>query len=694
MMTRIPSSRRALATDTMFSLFRMVAPACLPLHFVAMAKAMPPLRAIWIDDIPAFSADNTGYQQNAFQRGDVQLFPGHWLTVMGAVEAARDLRFRISDQGQIFGTLGDMTDWQAEPAVPLAGHPYLYAVKWQPFRSVDFARPASVRTILGLGAGAHGWTVLSDVNEAGSVCGATAASVSGGVGPEVVNWRSYRAGAWANGAGAGYSRILSGPPSSFANSLGAGEFPFVCGMVNGTCPGPLGNGSDVPRASIATTSSGSVAILEAMSSLQCPDGTLERSAAEAVRPMCNGTSPTRFVGWSVCTPCYRQLSGWCMADSGIESSAATEWSTLGLSSRWQVGSYGGVPPVARMIAASRNASGGSIVSRNTAGGSSPMTQGFPCEIEHAAVLIDAAVGFEDLHSVLPGGTIYGTGGTDRDEGVDPADGVLRQNSRIACLVETGTDCSAARTQWFAGGSRFNLVQTPSSRDPDAPRGVVWLSTDVPGSDLRNWCSIPATDLVCNAPPSLLELSPADKFRVNITVTAVHDVLPSGAMVCLANLAVDQAPGYSGQVGAATVNVPNWGRSGAKLVMLTLFADLDFNTVVNGADLGLILGAWGTTPSSASIIDLNGDAVVNGADLGLLLGQWTASDPEDFPLSFAPCGHPVTLPAVVAAVQFMGFESLDEFGQVGVMIGSSGFTPLASMAAAIATDIASSEGGSP
>jgi hypothetical protein len=323
-----------------------------------------------------------------------------------------------------------------------------------------------------------------------------------------------------------------------------------------------------------------------------------------------------------------------------------------------------------------------------------MTHGFPCGIEHAAVLIDAAVGFEDLHSVLPGGAVYGTGGTDRDEGVDPADGMFRQNSRVACLVETGTNCSAARTQWFAGGSRFNLVQPPSSRDPDAPRGVVWLSTDVPGSDLRNWCSIPATDLVCNAPPSLLELSPADKFRVNISVTAVHDVLPSGAMVCVANLAVDEAPGNSGQVDAATVNVPNWGRSGAKLVMLTLFADLDFNTVVNGADLGLILGAWGPMPSPASIIDLNGDAVVNGADLGLLLGQWTASDPEGFPLSFAPCGHPVTLPAVAAAVQLMGFESLDEFGQVGVMIGSSGFTPLASMAAEIATDIASSEGVSP
>ena len=46
------------------------------------------------------------------------------------------------------------------------------------------------------------------------------------------------------------------------------------------------------------------------------------------------------------------------------------------------------------------------------------------------------------------------------------------------------------------------------------------------------------------------------------------------------------------------------------------ADLNGDLTVNGADLGMLLGAWGT-----SSYDLNGDAVVNGADLGILLGQW-------------------------------------------------------------------------
>ena len=49
------------------------------------------------------------------------------------------------------------------------------------------------------------------------------------------------------------------------------------------------------------------------------------------------------------------------------------------------------------------------------------------------------------------------------------------------------------------------------------------------------------------------------------------------------------------------------------------ADLNQDGVVNGADLGLMLGSWGPCPGCAA--DLNADGIVNGADLGLLLGSW-------------------------------------------------------------------------
>lgn len=49
-------------------------------------------------------------------------------------------------------------------------------------------------------------------------------------------------------------------------------------------------------------------------------------------------------------------------------------------------------------------------------------------------------------------------------------------------------------------------------------------------------------------------------------------------------------------------------------------DLNCDGAVSGADLGLLLGAWGT-PGTDVGADLNRDGLVTGSDLGLLLGEW-------------------------------------------------------------------------
>jgi hypothetical protein len=54
-----------------------------------------------------------------------------------------------------------------------------------------------------------------------------------------------------------------------------------------------------------------------------------------------------------------------------------------------------------------------------------------------------------------------------------------------------------------------------------------------------------------------------------------------------------------------------------LVDANVLGDLNNDGLVNGADLGTLLGAWGTSGPG----DLNGDGIVNGADLGTLLGAW-------------------------------------------------------------------------
>ncbi len=53
------------------------------------------------------------------------------------------------------------------------------------------------------------------------------------------------------------------------------------------------------------------------------------------------------------------------------------------------------------------------------------------------------------------------------------------------------------------------------------------------------------------------------------------------------------------------------------------ADLTGDRVVNGADLGLLLGDWGECPARGECSsDLNCDGMVDGADLGLLISAWT------------------------------------------------------------------------
>ena len=50
------------------------------------------------------------------------------------------------------------------------------------------------------------------------------------------------------------------------------------------------------------------------------------------------------------------------------------------------------------------------------------------------------------------------------------------------------------------------------------------------------------------------------------------------------------------------------------------ADLTCDGFVNGADLAVLLGAWGHCPSPC-LADLNGSGTVDGADLAILLGAW-------------------------------------------------------------------------
>ncbi|MFG0273528.1 MAG: choice-of-anchor tandem repeat NxxGxxAF-containing protein, partial [Phycisphaerales bacterium] len=86
---------------------------------------------------------------------------------------------------------------------------------------------------------------------------------------------------------------------------------------------------------------------------------------------------------------------------------------------------------------------------------------------------------------------------------------------------------------------------------------------------------------------------------------------------------DHAPGLAPSVRYANLNtnfLPTFNALGDVVFPATLTG----GGYVDGADLGLLLSAWGPC-AGACPADLNGDGVVDGSDLGLLLGSWGICD---------------------------------------------------------------------
>ena len=81
---------------------------------------------------------------------------------------------------------------------------------------------------------------------------------------------------------------------------------------------------------------------------------------------------------------------------------------------------------------------------------------------------------------------------------------------------------------------------------------------------------------------------------------------------LATYTTYEAIGFPGYHWAQ--NFTSWGGGGGG----TCIGDLNGDGIVDGADLTILLGAWGTDDIVA---DLNEDGLVDGADLTLMLGAW-------------------------------------------------------------------------
>jgi len=142
------------------------------------------------------------------------------------------------------------------------------------------------------------------------------------------------------------------------------------------------------------------------------------------------------------------------------------------------------------------------------------------------------------------------------------------------------------------GGAANLPLDPQFVDSDGPDGIVGTLDD----DLRVLAMSPAIDSGSNSAWSValaVDIAGLPRFHDD------PDVIDSGE-------------------GAAPI-IDRGAHERQPEPPACILADLDCDVDVDGADLGILLGAWDSTDDGA---DLDGDGVVGGGDLGILLGAWT------------------------------------------------------------------------
>ncbi len=78
------------------------------------------------------------------------------------------------------------------------------------------------------------------------------------------------------------------------------------------------------------------------------------------------------------------------------------------------------------------------------------------------------------------------------------------------------------------------------------------------------------------------------------------------------------PNYAGLLGIGRVNAGSAVLLGPPAREL---ADLDGSGRIDGGDLAMMLGAWGTCGSSNCLADFDGNGVVDGSDLAMIMANW-------------------------------------------------------------------------
>lgn len=215
--------------------------------------------------------------------------------------------------------------------------------------------------------------------------------------------------------------------------------------------------------------------------------------------------------------------------------------------------------------------------------------------------------------------------------VDPADGVLLATAHedAPIVVTAGPLASAFELQGFHGRndpsdpSAFMVGDVVLAMDV----GWVFLEFATPGLSAGQ---VSADGFLLRGTDDVTVFKDGDQYRI---ASETFDAASDGVMLVTPEspaalhwttdgedflvTAIDLSTGLPTDVAFGFAVIPIGGVEPP--VKNPCPGDFNGDLTVNGADFGLLLGAWG--PCAGCPQDINGDGVVSGADVGLLLGEW-------------------------------------------------------------------------
>jgi hypothetical protein len=175
---------------------------------------------------------------------------------------------------------------------------------------------------------------------------------------------------------------------------------------------------------------------------------------------------------------------------------------------------------------------------------------------------------------------------------------------------------------IAGTAGIDLEVQASVLTPDAcdDRGVLWTAVELVTPFAASWLVSMQDAGGAWRPIGSISSPAGEPTAAWLGPIAAPGLVMGGNAVNLRLTSMDASLAHIDLV--QVVHTPTWTVAGPTSGPCGCVADINRNGWIDGADLAIVLTAWGTDGQQGTVdADLDGSGLVDGAELGLVLSSW-------------------------------------------------------------------------